>query len=69
MNRAFFGRLAIAAGDVVNPRILQIVPLREQVPAIALTLGVLALGLVPELLSGLSESATTGLSQLSEALS
>ena len=69
VNRAFFGRLAIAAGEVVNPRILQIVPLREQVPAIALTLGVLALGLVPELLSGLSESATTGLSQLSEALS
>ena len=43
--------------------------MREQVPAIALSLGVLALGLAPELLSNLSEAATTGLSQLSGGLS
>ena len=69
VNRAFFGRLAIAPGEVVNPRILDRVALREQVPAIALSLGVLALGLAPELLSNLSEAATTGLSQLSGGLS
>merc|ERR1711939_511952 len=69
VNRAFFGRLAIAAGSVVNPRILQSVPLQEQVPAIALTLCVLVLGLAPELLSNLSEAATTGLSQISGGLS
>ena len=69
VNRAFFGRLTIAPGEVPNPRILDRVALREQVPAIALSLGVLALGLVPELLSNLSEAATTGLSQLSGGLS
>ena len=30
VNRAFFGRLAIAPGEVVNPRILNRVALREQ---------------------------------------
>tara|TARA_B100002051_G_scaffold35991_1_gene29597 strand:- start:1630 stop:3120 length:1491 start_codon:yes stop_codon:yes gene_type:complete len=69
VNRAFFGRLAIAPGEVVNPRILDRVALREQVPAIALSLGVLVLGLAPELLSNLSEAATTGLSQISGGLS
>jgi NAD(P)H-quinone oxidoreductase subunit 4 len=61
--------LAIAPGEVANPRVLDRVSLREQVPAIALSLGVLALGLAPELLSNLSEAATTGLSQLSGGLS
>ena len=69
VNRAFFGRLAIAPGAVINPRILDRVALREQVPAIALSLGVLALGLAPSLLSNLSEAATTGLSQLNGGLS
>ena len=69
VNRAFFGRLAIAPGAVSNPRILNSVALREQVPAIALSLGVLVLGLAPELLANLSEAATTGLSQLSGGLS
>ena len=54
---------------MVNPRILDRVALREQVPAIALSLGVLVLGLAPELLSNLSEAATTGLSQISGGLS
>ena len=69
VNRAFFGRLAIAPGEVVNPRILNRVALREQVPAIALSLGVLVLGLAPELLSNLSEAATTGLSLITGDLS
>ena len=43
--------------------------LREQAPAIALSLGVLVLGLVPELLSNLSEAATTGLSLITGDLS
>ena len=69
VNRAFFGRLAIAAGEVLNPRILDRVALREQMPAIALSLGVLLLGLAPELLSNLSEAATTGLSLINADLS
>jgi NAD(P)H-quinone oxidoreductase subunit 4 len=64
VNRAFFGRLAIAVGDQPNPRILLPVPLVEQMPAILLSLGVLVLGLAPDLLVGISEAATTGLSQL-----
>jgi len=64
VNRAFFGRLAIAVGDQPNPRILLPVPLAEQMPAILLSLGVLVLGLAPDLLVGISEAATTGLSQL-----
>jgi len=64
VNRAFFGRLAIAVGDQPNPSILLPVPLAEQMPAILLSLGVLVLGLAPDLLVGISEAATTGLSQL-----
>ena len=64
VNRAFFGRLAIAAGQDPAPRVLLPVPLAQQMPAILLSLGVLVLGLVPHLLVGLSEAATTGLSQL-----
>ena len=64
VNRAFFGRLAIAPGQDPNPRVLSPVPLAQQMPAILLSLGVLVLGLVPHLLVGLSEAATTGLSQL-----
>ena len=50
-------------------RILDRVALREQMPAIALSLGVLLLGLAPELLSNLSEAATTGLSLINADLS
>ena len=64
VNRAFFGRLAITAGDDVNPRVLEPVPFQDQMPAILLSFGVLILGLAPDLLVGLSEAATTGLSQL-----
>ena len=54
---------------MVNPRILNRVALREQAPAIALSLGVLVLGLAPELLSNLSEAATTGLSLITGDMS
>ena len=64
VNRAFFGRLAVAAGSDPNPRILLPVPLAHQMPAIVLSFAVLVLGLAPHLLVGLSEAATTGLSQL-----
>ncbi len=64
VNRAFFGRLAIAAGQVSNPIILSVVPLHEQLPAIALSFIVLLLGLAPDLLVGMSQAATTGLSEL-----
>lgn len=64
VNRAFFGRLAIAAGSVSNPTILSNVPLQEQLPAIALSFFVLLLGLAPDLLVGISQAATTGLSEL-----
>ena len=64
VNRAFFGRLAIAAGRVSNPTILSVVPLHEQLPAIALSFIVLLLGLAPDLLVGMSQAATTGLSEL-----
>ena len=67
--RAFCGRVASAPGEVSQPRSLAPVALREQVPAIALSFGVLVLGLAPELLANLSEAATTGLSQLSGGLS
>jgi NAD(P)H-quinone oxidoreductase subunit 4 len=64
VNRAFFGRLAIASGGDPNPKVLLPVPLGQQMPAILLSLSVLVLGLAPHLLVGLSEAATTGLSQI-----
>jgi NAD(P)H-quinone oxidoreductase subunit 4 len=64
VNRAFFGRLAIAAGSVANPNILSTVALQEQLPAIALSFVVLLLGLAPDLLVGMSQAATTSLSDL-----
>ena len=64
VNRAFFGRLAIAVGRVSNPSVLASVGLNEQLPAIALSFVVLLLGLAPDLLVGMSEAATTGLSEL-----
>ena len=39
-------------------------PLHEQLPAIALSFLVLLLGLAPDLLVGMSQAATTGLSEL-----
>jgi len=68
VNRAFFGRMAIASGDDPNPRVLLPVPLDQQMPAILLSLGILVLGLVPHLLVGLSESSTAGLSDFALAV-
>tara|TARA_Y100001968_G_scaffold195059_1_gene178945 strand:+ start:91 stop:1581 length:1491 start_codon:yes stop_codon:yes gene_type:complete len=68
INRAFFGRLAIAQGDELNPRIVTTVALSEQLPAITLSLAVLVLGLYPNLLSNLSEAATINLSLFSEGI-
>jgi len=67
VNRAFFGRLAItpATGDAtVDGKLdVQLAPVapRETLPAIALALGVVLLGLIPASLGHLSESATTAL--------
>ena len=64
VNRAFFGRLTIAPGAASNPKIMPPVPVVEQWPTIGLTLGIFALGLIPSLLSNLSEATTTSMSQL-----
>ena len=64
VNRVFFGRLSIASGTVNNPKVMMPVPMVEQWPIIGLTLGILALGLAPGLLSNLSEATTTSMSQI-----
>ncbi|SBO42587.1 NADH-quinone oxidoreductase subunit M [Cyanobium sp. NIES-981] len=68
VNRAFFGRLAITppADPVQDARLdiqLAAVNPRETVPAIALGIAVVALGLVPSTLGQLSEAATTAMAQ------
>jgi NAD(P)H-quinone oxidoreductase subunit 4 len=70
VNRVFFGRLAITpASDnpVEDARLdIQLAPVapRETLPALALALGVLALGLFPALLGHWSEASTTAMAQL-----
>jgi len=70
VNRAFFGRLAITppTGDpLVDGRLdvrLAPVALRETLPAIALAVGVVLLGLLPASLCQLSEAATTAMARL-----
>ncbi|MCP9774806.1 NADH-quinone oxidoreductase subunit M [Cyanobium sp. WAJ14-Wanaka] len=69
VNRAFFGRLAITPPtDPSTDRRLdvQLAPVapREIVPALALSLLVIGLGLVPSWLSRISESASTALALL-----
>jgi NAD(P)H-quinone oxidoreductase subunit 4 len=70
VNRAFFGRLAITppSGDAVADARLdvQLAPVapRETIPAMALAVGVVLLGLVPSSLGRLSEVATTALAAL-----
>ena len=70
VNRAFFGRVAITpASDnpVDDARLdIQLAPVapRETLPALALALGVLALGLVPALLGHWSEATTTAMALL-----
>jgi NAD(P)H-quinone oxidoreductase subunit 4 len=64
VNRAFFGRLAVAPGANQNPRILTQVPFVQQIPALSMSLLILLLGVVPNLLVGLSQPATAQLSEL-----
>ena len=64
VNRAFFGRLATAPGETLNPNILDKVPLFQQLPALSMSALILILGLAPHLLVGLSQAATTQLSDL-----
>jgi NAD(P)H-quinone oxidoreductase subunit 4 len=69
VNRAFFGRLAITppTDPVADGRLelrLAAVNQREQIPAMALSLAVVAIGLLPAGLGRLSETATTAMGQL-----
>ena len=64
VNRAFFGRLAVASGEDQNPRVLAQVPFAQQVPALSMSLLILLLGVAPHLLVGLSQTATAQLSEL-----
>nr|YP_002049535.1 NADH dehydrogenase I chain 4 (or M) [Paulinella chromatophora]ACB43325.1 NADH dehydrogenase I chain 4 (or M) [Paulinella chromatophora] len=62
VNRVFFGRLSIASTG--NPAILNQVYLADQIPALALSLSVITIGLIPSLLSNLSETSTALLSTI-----
>ncbi|MEY3462652.1 MAG: dehydrogenase i domain protein [Cyanobacteriota bacterium] len=64
VNRAFFGRLAITtpADPLEHSRLdIQLAPVapRETIPALALAIAVVAIGLAPSLLGRLSEASTT----------
>jgi len=75
VNRAFFGRLAITppTGEpLVDTRLdVRLAPVapRETIPAMALVVGVVVLGLAPSCLSHLSEMATTAMALSATALS
>lgn len=75
VNRAFFGRLAVTPPSddaIADARLdVQLMPVaaRETVPALALALAVIGIGLVPSGLAHLSDSATSLLSQLHGGLS
>jgi NAD(P)H-quinone oxidoreductase subunit 4 len=69
VNRAFFGRLAITPID--NPDVhklldVQLAPVapRETIPALALAIAVISLGLLPASLAGVSDAATGSMAQL-----
>ncbi|QNI66908.1 NADH-quinone oxidoreductase subunit M [Synechococcus sp. BMK-MC-1] len=64
VNRAFFGRLATSSGATPNPPILSKVSLGQQIPGLSMSVLILILGLAPHLLVGLSQAATTQLSEL-----
>jgi NAD(P)H-quinone oxidoreductase subunit 4 len=74
VNRAFFGRLAItpATDPVAHGRLdVRLAPVawRETIPAMALAIGVVAIGLLPAGLGQLSETATTAMARLPAVLS
>ena len=64
VNRAFFGRLATSSGATPNPSILSKVSFGQQIPGLSMSVLILILGLAPHLLVGLSQAATTQLSEL-----
>ena len=69
VNRAFFGRLAITpvSDPIEHSRLdIQLAPVapRETIPALALAVGVVAIGLAPGLLGRLSEVTTTAMAGL-----
>jgi NAD(P)H-quinone oxidoreductase subunit 4 len=69
VNRAFFGRLAVtpAIDPIPHSRLdvrLAAVAPRETIPAMALAVAVVAIGLVPAGLGRLSEAASTAMAQL-----
>jgi len=69
VNRAFFGRLAVTPPtDPLSDARLDVRPIavapREIIPATALALGVVGMGLLPAGLGRISEAATTAISQL-----
>ncbi|MEA5423333.1 NADH-quinone oxidoreductase subunit M [Synechococcus sp. CCY9202] len=66
VNRAFFGRLAVTPPEPGGPLdiCLPAVPLLRHLPAMVLTVLVVAIGLAPSGLGFLSEQATTAMSQL-----
>jgi NAD(P)H-quinone oxidoreductase subunit 4 len=69
VNRAFFGRLAITpvadpvAHQRLDVRLAEVAP-RETIPAMALAISVVAIGLLPAGLGRLSESTSTAIAQL-----
>jgi NAD(P)H-quinone oxidoreductase subunit 4 len=71
VNRAFFGRLAITPPSLaevdgrLDIRLAAVAP-RETIPALALALAVLALGLLPAGLGSLSESTSSAMARLPE---
>ena len=71
VNRAFFGRLAITPPSLaevdgrLDIRLAAVAP-RETIPALALALAVVALGLLPAGLGSLSESTSSAMARLPE---
>jgi NAD(P)H-quinone oxidoreductase subunit 4 len=71
VNRAFFGRLAITPPSLaevdgrLDIRLAAVAP-RETIPALALALAVVALGLLPAGLGSLMESTSTAMARLPE---
>ncbi|MEI6830811.1 MAG: NADH-quinone oxidoreductase subunit M [Synechococcaceae cyanobacterium ELA445] len=69
VNRAFFGRLAITpatdpvAHQRLDVRLAEVAP-RETIPAVALAITVVAIGLLPAGLGRLSETTSTAIAQL-----
>ncbi|MEI8181025.1 MAG: hypothetical protein WCG38_20550, partial [Aestuariivirga sp.] len=70
VNRAFFGRMAITppsddpvADARLDIRLAAVAP-RETIPAMALAVGVVVIGLIPTWLGRISEAASTTMARL-----